>query len=240
MGLKPLNETRGGTTRVQNYPAGQRTDFFLSMTAPALAQVPPSAQDYEGYSGFFKAVHDGELDAVRAALREGIDLEQSDNRQRTALHIAAYRSHDRIFRLLAEAGADLNAMEFMAYDVITIAPVADDIGILELAIEYGGNVTNITSPYDGTALIAAARLGHAELVRKLLEAGAPPDHVNNLGWTALMEAVVLGDGSAPYLLTVRHLLAHGADREISDNQGLTPLEHSRQRGFSAIVDVLSG
>ena len=52
----------------------------------------------------------------------------------------------------------------------------------------------ITSRYDGTALIAAAHLGHAEVVRMLIAAGGPLDHVNNLGWTALIESIVLGDG----------------------------------------------
>ena len=66
--------------------------------------------------------------------------------------------------------------------------------MLKIALAGGGSARNITSRYDGTALIAAAHLGHAEIVRVLIEAKAPLDHVNNLGWTALMELVVLGNG----------------------------------------------
>ena len=46
--------------------------------------------------------------------------------------------------------------------------------------------------------------------------GAPLDHMNNLGWTALIEAVVLGDGGPDHVETVRALVKAGADRTIAD------------------------
>ena len=58
-----------------------------------------------------------------------------------------------------------NALDGQRYDIITIASVANDVPMLKLAIEGGASAKNITSPYDGTALIAAAHLGHAEVVR---------------------------------------------------------------------------
>src|ERR1700681_582458 len=78
--------------------------------------------------------------------------------------------------------------------MVTIAAVANDVEMLRIALTGGGSAKNITSPYDGTALIAAAHLGHAAVVRLLIDAGAALDHVHNLGWTALIEAVILGDG----------------------------------------------
>ena len=83
--------------------------------------------------------------------------------------------------MLALAGADMNALEGDAYDVVTIAAVAGDLEMLRLALSHRGNPQNITSPYDGTALIAAAHLGHVDVVLELIAAGAPLDHVNNLG-----------------------------------------------------------
>src|SRR5262249_57751525 len=90
--------------------------------------------------------------------------------------------------------ANPNALENDRYDIVTIAAVADDVPTLKVALELGCRAKNITSRYDGTALIAAAHLGHAEVVRTLIAAGAPLDHVNNLGWTAVIESIVLGDG----------------------------------------------
>lgn len=213
--------------------------FSIIYCTVGFTQNAPSSIEYEHYGEFFKAVYNGDIEDVKKHIREGVDLEQRDSHKRTALHIAAYRSHDDIFQLLAGAGSDMNALEYMQYDVITIAAVANDVEILKLALKLGGNPANITSPYEGTALIAAAHLGHAEVVKLLLGAGAPVDHINNLNWTALMEAVVLGDGSADYIETIGYLLAHNADRSIGDRNGVTPLQHARQSGYSKIIELLT-
>ncbi|KFL26477.1 ankyrin, partial [Devosia riboflavina] len=121
---------------------------------------------------------------------------------------------------------------------VTIAAVANDPNLMSLAITLGNDPGLITSPYNGTALIAAAHLGHAEIVRRLIAAGAPLDHVNNLGWTALIEAVILGDGGPDHQEVVRLLLEAGADRELADHDGVTPLAHARARGFAEIARLL--
>jgi ankyrin repeat protein len=121
---------------------------------------------------------------------------------------------------------------------VTIAAVADDPELMSLAIELGNSPGLTTSPWHGTALIAAAHLGRVEAVRRLIAAGAPLDHVNSLGWTALMEAVVLGDGGANHQQVVRLLLEARADRSIGDRDGVTPLEHARAKGYSAIAELL--
>ena len=138
----------------------------------------------------------------------------------------------------ARAGTDVNALDADLYDAVTIAAVADDVPTLKAALAAGNKATNITSIYVGTALIAAAHLGHDEVVRILIEAGAPLDHVNNLGWTALIEAVVLGDGGARHQTTVEALVKAGADRSIADRNGVTPLELAEQRGYGEIERLL--
>jgi ankyrin repeat protein len=77
-----------------------------------------------------------------------------------------------------------------------------------------------------------------ETVRVLLEAGVAVDHVNNLGWTALLEAVILGDGSARYADIVRLLIAHHANLNLPDRQGVTALAHAQQRGQRAVSMLL--
>ena len=157
---------------------------------------------------------------------------------RTPLHVAAFQSHDVAAEALVKAGADINALENQAYDIITIAAVADDVEMVRLALALGGNPGNVTSPYDGTALIAAAHLGHHEVVKALVEAGAPLDHVNNLGWTALIEAVILGDGGPRHIETVKILLAGDADISIEDRQGRTPLRHAEARNYKEIATLI--
>ena len=131
-----------------------------------------------------------------------------------------------------------DTLEYQLYDVVTIAAVANDVEMLVAALDLGNRPDLVTSVYDGTALIAAAHLGHVRVVDQLIRAGAPLDHVNNLGWTALMEAVVLGDGGADHVETARLLVAAGADRQIADGHGVTPLEHAARRGYGEMVEVL--
>jgi ankyrin repeat protein len=171
-------------------------------------------------------------------LAAGENIDTADAAGRTAVHIAAHASAYDALRALAAKGANMSALDRQRYDAITIAAVNDDVKMVKLAIELGGDPKAITSPYDGTALIAAAHLGHHEVVKALIEAGAPLDHVNNLGWTALIEAVVLGDGGARHQQTVRELVAAGADKSIADRAGHTPLDLATARGYSEIIAIL--
>jgi ankyrin repeat protein len=96
----------------------------------------------------------------------------------------------------------------------------------------------VTSRYDGTALIAAAHLGHDAVVRTLIRAGAPLDHVNNLGWTAVIESIVLGDGGPRHVATLKALVEAGANVNLADRNGTTPLALARGRGFREMVVLL--
>ncbi|AVO37549.1 ankyrin repeat domain-containing protein [Pukyongiella litopenaei] len=213
--------------------------FFLLVVAPMVhAQTPPSTADVAGYDGLHLAAHEGDADAIRRLAASGADLDARDRAGRTPAHVAAFASNETALRALAETGADMNALENRVYDVLTIAAVADDPEMVSLAMELGNRPDLITSVYDGTALIAAAHLGHHEVVRRLIAGGAPLDHVNNLGWTALMEAVVLGNGGTDHQATVRALVEAGADTTIPDRDGVTPLQHAEARGYGEIAGII--
>ena len=204
----------------------------------ALAQTPPSAADVAAYRGLHAAAARGDAAEIRRLLAAGADPGARDDRGRTALHVAAFASSLDAARALVQGGADPNALEGQRYDVVTIAAVKDDLPMLRLALSLGTRPGNTTSPYDGTALIAAAHLGHDAVVRELVRAGAPLDHVNNLGWTAVIEAVILGDGGARHVACLRALIDGGADVNLADRQGVTPLAHARQRGHAEMVGLL--
>jgi ankyrin repeat protein len=162
------------------------TVLSLAFALPANAQTPPDASEVAAYSGLHAAAARGDAPAIERLVKDGADTSVRDSNRRTPLHVAAFKKHDAAAVKLMALGADPNALDGQRYDIVTIASVADDVPMLKTALKGGGKATNITSPYDGTALIAAAHLGHDEVVRTLIAAGAPLDHVNNLGWTALI------------------------------------------------------
>ena len=202
------------------------------------AQTPPSAREIADYQGLHAAAAKGDVAALRASIRDRGDLNARDGHGRTAVHIAAHGGHYDVVRELAKAGADMTAQDSRRYDIITIAAVRDDATMVELAVALGADPRAITSPYDGTALIAAAHLGHHAVVKALIVAKAPLDHVNNLGWTAVIEAVILGDGGARHQATLKALIDAGANTRLADRSGATPLDHAKSRGFSAMLKML--
>lgn len=221
----------------------RRTDFplfllLLALCAGTQAQVPPSAAEKQQYSGLLAAAASGDVAQLKALVAKGAKPDIRDSYGRTPLHVAAYGLHHEAMRALVAAGANPNALENDRYDIITIAAVANDVPTLKLALELGASAKNVTSRYDGTALIAAAHLGHAEVVRTLIRAGAPLDHVNNLGWTALIESIVLGDGGPRHTDTLRALVGAGANVNLADRNGQTPLALAKSRGYGAMVKLL--
>lgn len=212
--------------------------LLLLAAAPAAAQVAPSPEETAGYRGLHRAALDDDAAAIRRLIAEGAGLNARDRRRRTATILAAFASADAALKALAKGGADMNAQDWQGYDVVTIAAVAGDLALMSLALDLGNRPDLIHTNWDGNALIAASELGHAEIVRRLIAAGAPLDHVNNLGWTALLEAVILGDGGPTHQATVQALVAAGADQKITDRDGRTPRDHAAARGFDAILAIL--
>jgi ankyrin repeat protein len=202
------------------------------------AQTPPSSEQASRYTGAHAAAQRGDVTALQAALATGSPVNGRDGDGRTPLHVATFARQREVIRALARAGADLGALENDRYDAITIAAVADDEPTLALLLELGASAKLVTSRYDGTALIAAAHLGHDGVVRRLIAAGAPLDHVNNLHWTAAIEAIVLGDGGRRHQATLEALLDAGASTQLADRAGHTPLALAKARGYAAMVTML--
>ena len=78
-----------------------------------------------------------------------------------------------------------------------------------------------------------------EAVRLLIQAGADVDFVNNLGWTSLLEVVILGQDTAVYQNITRQLIAAKANLNLPDRDGVTPLQHAKKRGLTQIAALLA-
>ncbi len=210
----------------------------LLPSTTVLAQTPPTERELRIYAGLHDAAARGDVAEIEKLIAEGEKPTIQDANSRTPLHVAAFLRRHAAARTLLRLGANPNALDAQRYDIITIAAVNNDLDMLNIALEGGGNARAITSPYDGTALIAAAHRGHVEIVRALIAAKAPLNHVNNLGWTALLEAVVLGNGGSNHTAIVDALVKANADVNIPDRHGTTALGHARSRGYSQIARIL--
>ncbi len=214
--------------------------LVLALALPGLAgaQVPPSPEERARYTGLLAAAARGDAAEIERLVARGARVAARDGYGRTPLHVAAYGGHAEAMRALVKAGADPNALEHDRYDIVTIAAVADDLPTLKVALALGASAKNVTSRYDGTALIAAAHLGHDTVVAELIAAGAPLDHVNNLGWTALIESIVLGNGGPRHTATLAALVRAGANVNLADRNGQSPLALARGRGYREMVAIL--
>ena len=219
---------------------GAIVTLALSLVAlpAAQAQVPPTALEASQYTGLHAAAQGGDVAKVEKLVAAKSDLNPRDRHGRTPLHVATFARQRDAIRALAKAGANLALLENDRYDAVTIAAVADDEETLRVLLSLGASAKLTTSRYDGTALIAAAHLGHDGVVKQLIAAGAPLDHVNNLHWTALIESILLGNGGPRHQEVLRALLAAGASTRLADRQGATPLALAKSRGYAAMVQML--
>ena len=177
------------------------------------------------------------LELEKVINSENIDLNVMDFQARTALMMATEMNDPIAAELLIMAGADVNIKRNNQDSPYLLAGAEGYNEILIMTLENGAKIED-TNRYGGTAIIPAAEKGHLDTVNILLDYGINPNHINNLGWTALMEAVLLGNGSPIYVEIIRALIARGADPNIPDNKGIRALQYAQERGFSEIVNLL--
>ena len=196
--------------------------------------LPAAAQSRD--QALIAASARGDLASVERLIREGAGVRARDNRGRTALLVATHGNHVAVARALIAAGSDVNAKDDVEDSPYLYAGAEGRIEILTMTLPTAD--LKSVNRYGGTALIPAAHHGHPDAVRVLLGTAIDKDHVNRLGWTALLEAVILGDGGPVHTEIVRLLVEAGANVNIADRERVTPLQHAKRRGFAGMVRIL--
>jgi ankyrin repeat protein len=197
-------------------------------------QPMPTTLDLE----LIGAASRGDTPGVLALLQRGASINAQDERGRTAIMAATYGNHVETVRALVQAGADVNIRDTMLNNPFLYAGAEGYLDILKI-IHAAGASTTLTNRFGGIAIIPASERGHTEVVEWLLKnTDINANHVNNLGWTALLEAIILSDGGPRQQQIVKLLIEHGADVDLADRDGVSPLRHARQRGYATIEQLL--
>lgn len=220
-------------TPLQMAQSKQRPTVAGILTA-ARAAPRSGPQDAE----LLAAAEAGDANRAMVALRAGAGLESRNGRRRTPLLLASAANRLDVARLLVALGADVNAVDDQSDTPFLVTGVTGSAQMLDVLLPGRPNF-RLYNRFGGTALIPACERGHVDYVRRAVTTGIDVNHVNRLGWTGLLEAVILGDGGARHQEIVRILLAHGADRSIPDGNGVTALEHARRLGHREIAALLA-
>ena len=186
----------------------------------------------------FKIVKSNDVVALKNLLSQKPNLNIKDSKERTPLMLACYLNHIDIGLALIDAGADVNQQDDILNSPFLYAGAEGQLPVVKACLMHNARF-DIYNRYGGTALIPAAEKGHIEVVKLLANTPEfPIDHVNRLGWTALLEAVILGTGGKVHTEIVSELIKAGSNVNIADKDGVSSLQHARKRGFTQIESLL--
>jgi ankyrin repeat protein len=212
----------------------------------------------------FEAIAAGDRDSVQRLLDEQPELISSHNSDGLSpLVVALYRSqrdiaqdllarlrpeqlsiHEaaaagvmpRLEQLVAADPASVNAWSPDGFQPLGLAAFFGHPAAVELLLAHGGEVNTVARhPFGVNALHAALAGPTPDIARALIAAGADVNAPQRSGATPLQETAFSGN-----LELARLLLAHGADPAAVDDQGRAALDLARERGHSALVELLSG
>ncbi|WGD38094.1 ankyrin repeat domain-containing protein [Lysinibacter sp. HNR] len=187
---------------------------------------------------YLAAAAAGDSAGVRSALDAGANKNVINREESSAILLAARGGHHDTVRVLIDAGVDINAQDQTSSNPFLYGCINNDFELVKIMVEAGADLKRLTR-FGGNGLTPAAEKGHIDIVRYLLEnTDINVNLTNTLGWTALIEAIILGDGGPVRQQTIELLLQHGAKPEMTDEWGVSPLELARKRGFDEIVTII--
>lgn len=184
-----------------------------------------------------KAAAQNDAARVEALIKNGAKVDARDGSGSTALLIATHANAIEAAGALIAAGANVNAKDNIEDSPYLYAAAEGRLEILRLTLKAGADLKSVNR-YGGVGLIPAAHHGYPDVVRELLKTNIDIDHVNRLGWTALLETIILSDGGPTHQEILKLLVDAGANVNLADRDGVTPLTHAEKRGYHEMVKLL--
>lgn len=189
-------------------------------------------------SEFLLAARQGDVNTLKACLENGVDINCTNRQGRTAITLASLNKHYEAVSFLISAGADIDKQDETCFNPFLLSCLNNDLTLLRIVLPAKPDLTRLTR-FGGVGITPASEKGHLEIVRELLtKTEINFNHTNFVGWTPLLEAIVLNDGGEKQQEIVKLLLDHGANPHMTDKYGKTPLELAREKGYDAIAQLL--
>lgn len=187
---------------------------------------------------YLLAAQQGELTKLKSCLRQVVDINACNRQGQTAIMLASLNKKYDCVAALIDAGADINKQDQTCLNPFLISCLNNDLTLLRLILPARPDLNCLTR-FGGVGLTPACEKGHLDIVKELLvRTQINVNHTNFVGWTPLLEAIVLNDGGETQQTIVALLLEHGASPHMTDKYGKTPLELAREKGFEEIAQLL--
>ena len=196
-----------------------------------------SSQNTDSSRAMLEAETRGDVETLKRLIAAGVSLETVNTVGETPLLLAVKNNHLSAAVLLIDVGGNINAQAANKDSPWLLAGALGRTEMLRYMIPKRPDFS-LRNRFGGNALIPACERAHVETVKLLLTTNIDVNHVNNLGWTCLLEIVILGDGGPRHVEVAKMVLAAGADPNIADKDGISPLAHARRKGQTAIARLI--
>ncbi|WP_242774704.1 ankyrin repeat domain-containing protein [Brevibacillus parabrevis] len=194
--------------------------------------------DQSVVQAFLEAAAEGNIEALKQHLEQGVDINARNRQKRTAILTAAMHDHLDTVSFLIEAGADIDLQDETCFNPFLYACIHNKLELVQMMVKAGTNLELLTR-FGGVGLTPACEKGHVDIVRELLTTtDINVNHTNFVGWTPLIEAIILGDGGEKQQTIIKLLIEHGVNVQMVDKYGVTPLELARRKGYTEIEQIL--
>lgn len=178
-------------------------------------------------NNIFNAIKSDDMEAVKKFLKPDFDINATDSKQNTPLHIASCLGHEQIINLLLDHGANINCIDAQQLTPLQRVCKNNMATVASLLLKRGANI-NYAASYENTPIQIACENNSSSTVEQLLKFGAKGnlDHLfflaSYLGHHAIVEL----------------LLKSGANIKYTGNGKVNALHNACSNNHPSIIQIL--